>query len=103
MAAKSAVEHAEVGGAGRVMLLSHAQPARGAFSSRPGLDGNHHLVGESTTVDDCRVVTVEGAAHDQLVVYEEGRSDSHPEADALVHVQLTCGLACYGANRWLRH
>jgi hypothetical protein len=33
------------------------------------------------------------AAHDQPVVDEEGRSDSHPEADALVHVQLTCGLA----------
>jgi hypothetical protein len=34
------------------------------------------------------------AAHDQLVVYEEGRDDGHPEADALVHAQLTCGLAC---------
>jgi hypothetical protein len=34
------------------------------------------------------------AAHDQLAVYEEGRGDDHPEADALVHVQLTCGLAC---------
>jgi hypothetical protein len=36
---------------------------------------------------------IEGAAHDQLVGYGEGRSDNHPEADALVHVQLTCGLA----------
>jgi hypothetical protein len=85
------------------MLLWHAQPARGAFSSRSGLDGNHHLAEEATTVNDCRVTTAEGAAHDQLVVYEEGRSDSHPEADALVHVQLTCGLAYYGANRLLRH
>jgi hypothetical protein len=33
------------------------------------------------------------AAHNQLAVYEEGRGDDHPEADALVHVQLTCGLA----------
>jgi hypothetical protein len=33
------------------------------------------------------------AAHDQPVVYEEGRSDSHSEADALVHVQLICGPA----------
>jgi hypothetical protein len=40
----------------------------------------------------------EEAAHDQLVAYEEGRSDSHPEADALVHVQLTCGLASYRVN-----
>jgi hypothetical protein len=39
------------------------------------------------------------AAHDQLVVYEEGRDDRHPEADALVHVQLTCGQAYYGVDR----
>ena len=43
-------------------------------------------------------MTQEGAAHDQLVVYEEGRGDSHPEADALVHVQLTCGLVDYRVN-----
>jgi hypothetical protein len=35
----------------------------------------------------------EGAAHNQPDVCEEGRSVDHPEADALVHVQLTCGLA----------
>ena len=34
----------------------------------------------------------EGAAHDQPGVYEEGRSDNHSEADALVHAQLICGL-----------
>ena len=34
-----------------------------------------------------------GAAHDQLVVCEEGRGDGYPEADALVYVQLICGLA----------
>ena len=34
-----------------------------------------------------------GAAHDQPAVYEEGRGEGHPEADALVHVQLICGLA----------
>jgi hypothetical protein len=39
-----------------------------------------------------------GAAHNQLVVYEEGRGDSHPEADALVHVQPICGLASYHVN-----
>jgi hypothetical protein len=33
-----------------------------------------------------------GIAHDQLVVLEEGQGGGHPEADALVHVQLTCGL-----------
>ena len=38
---------------------------------------------------------LEAAAHDQPAVYEEGRSDNHPEADALVHVQLTYGLAYY--------
>lgn len=32
------------------------------------------------------------SAHDQLAVYEEGRGDGHPEADALVHVQLIYGL-----------
>jgi hypothetical protein len=36
---------------------------------------------------------MEEAAHDQPVVYVEGRSDNHSEADALVHVQLICGLA----------
>jgi len=43
-------------------------------------------------------LSLEEAAHDQLVAYEEGRSDNHPEADALVHVQLTCGLASYRVN-----
>jgi hypothetical protein len=43
--------------------------------------------------------SMQEAAHDQPVVYEEGRSDSHPEADALVHVQLTCGLADYRVKR----
>jgi hypothetical protein len=33
------------------------------------------------------------AAHDQPVVYEEGRGNCHPEADALVHVQLIGGPA----------
>jgi hypothetical protein len=47
--------------------------------------------------------SLEEAAHDQPVVYVEGRSDSHPEADALVHVQLTCGLADYGVNRLLQN
>jgi hypothetical protein len=42
----------------------------------------------------------EAAAHDQPAVYEEGRSDNHPEADALVHVQLTCGLAYCRVKRW---
>jgi hypothetical protein len=42
-----------------------------------------------------------GAAHDQPVVCEEGRGDGHPEADALVHVQLICGLA-YAAVEYLR-
>jgi hypothetical protein len=46
-------------------------------------------------------MTMEGAAHNQLAVYEEGRGDCHPEADALVHVQLTCGLANYRVNRLL--
>ena len=46
-------------------------------------------------------VSMEEAAHGQLVAYEEGRSDDHPEADALVHVQLTCGLAKYHVNRLL--
>src|SRR5262245_6857334 len=32
------------------------------------------------------------SAHNQLAVYEEGRGDAHPEADALVHVQLIYGL-----------
>jgi hypothetical protein len=32
------------------------------------------------------------SAHNQLAVYEEGRGDGHPEADALVHVQLIYGL-----------
>ena len=32
-------------------------------------------------------------AHDQLAVIEEGRGDDHPEADALVHVQLHRGQA----------
>ncbi len=44
-------------------------------------------------------MTLEGAAHNQLAVYEEGRGNSHPEADALVHVQLTCGLAAYHITR----
>jgi hypothetical protein len=43
-------------------------------------------------------LSLEETAHDQLVAYEEGRSDSHPEADALVHVQLTCGLASHYVN-----
>ena len=43
---------------------------------------------------------MEGTAHNQLVVYEEGRGGSHPEADALVHVQLICGLVCYRVTRW---
>jgi len=34
-----------------------------------------------------------GAAHDQPAVYEEGRGDSHPEADALVDAQLIDGPA----------
>jgi hypothetical protein len=37
--------------------------------------------------------SIEAAAHNQPDVCEEGRSVDHPEADALVHVQLTCGLA----------
>jgi len=48
-------------------------------------------------------LSLEEAAHDQPVVYVEGRSDNHPEADALVHVQLTCGLANYGVNRLLQN
>ena len=40
-------------------------------------------------------------AHNQLVVYEEGRGDSHPEADALVPVQLICGLVGYHVKRVL--
>ena len=44
---------------------------------------------------------MEGTAHNQLVVYEEGRGGSHPEADALVHVQLICGLVCCRVTRWL--
>jgi hypothetical protein len=46
-------------------------------------------------------IYLRGAAHDQPVVCEEGRGDSHPEADALVHVQLICGLA-YNAVECLR-
>ena len=48
-------------------------------------------------------LSMEEAAHDQPVVYVEGRSDNHPEADALVHVQLTCGLANYRVNRLLQN
>jgi predicted RNA-binding protein with EMAP domain len=48
-------------------------------------------------------MAIEEAAHDQPVVYEEGRSGNHPEADALVHVQLTCGLADYTVNHVLQH
>ena len=35
---------------------------------------------------------LEGTAHDQPGMYEEGRSGNHPEADALVHALLICGL-----------
>jgi hypothetical protein len=42
---------------------------------------------------------MEEAAHGQLVVYAEGRSDNHSEADALVHVQLTRRLADYMVHR----
>ena len=38
------------------------------------------------------------AAHDQPAVYEEGRDDDHPEADALVNVQLICGLVCHAGD-----
>jgi hypothetical protein len=48
-------------------------------------------------------MTERRAAHDQLVVHEEGRDDGHPEADALVHVQLTCGLAYYGVDHLFHH
>jgi hypothetical protein len=48
-------------------------------------------------------MTERRAAHDQLVVHEEGRDDGHPEADALVHVQLTCGLACYSVDHLFHH
>jgi hypothetical protein len=44
---------------------------------------------------------MERAAHNQLVMYEEGRGGSHPEADALVHVQLICGLVGYRVTRCL--
>jgi hypothetical protein len=41
-------------------------------------------------IEEVKKVTV--SAHNQLAVYEEGRGDGHPEADALVHVQLIYGL-----------
>jgi hypothetical protein len=37
-------------------------------------------------------IHLRGPAHDQPAVSEEGRGDGHPEADALVNVQLICGL-----------
>jgi hypothetical protein len=46
-------------------------------------------------------IHLRGPAHDQPAVSEEGRGDGHPEADALVNVQLICGLA-YDAVERLR-
>jgi hypothetical protein len=51
-------------------------------------------------IEEVKKVTV--SAHNQLAVYEEGRGDGHPEADALVHVQLICGLACDAVERLRR-
>jgi hypothetical protein len=68
-------------------------PIRSAFAAHESLDTDDHIVGNLTKSEEKKELPMEGAAHDQLVGYGEGRSDNHPEADALVHVQLTCGLA----------
>jgi hypothetical protein len=59
------------------------------------LDSDDHFMENLSKTEGRVEESLEKTAHDQLVAYEEGRSDSHPEADALVHVQLTCGLANY--------
>jgi hypothetical protein len=67
------------------------------------LDDGNRLVRLLTTNAEKCAIPERGAAHDQLVVYEEGRGDGHPEADALVHVQLTYGLACCRSGSLLRN
>ena len=74
-------------------MFTHMQPTRCAISAHNTLDNGNHFMGNLTKASRQLRMTLEGAAHDQLAVYEEGRGDSHPEADALVDVQLTCGLA----------
>jgi hypothetical protein len=69
-------------------------PIRSACSTHESLDTDDHFMGNLSKSEEEMELPTEGAAHDQLVGYGEGRSDNHPEADALVHVQLTCGLAC---------
>lgn len=64
-----------------------------SVSTRDRLDRDDHFVGILTKVQQGLVRSRKEAAHDQLAVHEEGRGDGHPKADALVHVQLTCGLA----------
>src|SRR5688500_17381362 len=61
-------------------------------SAHNTIDNDDHVMGNLTKYGQQLRMAQEGAAHDQLVVYEEGRGDNHPEADALVHVQLTSGL-----------
>jgi len=65
------------------------------------LDSDDDFMGKLTNLGGTLGVRLARAAHNQLVVYEEGRDDSHPEADALVHVQPICGLASYHINRSL--
>jgi hypothetical protein len=80
-------------------VFTHIRPTHGAVSAHNILDNDDHIMGNLTEADQQLAMTLEGAAHNQLAVYEEGRGDSHPEADALVDVQLTCGLAIYRVAR----
>jgi hypothetical protein len=64
--------------------------ARQALTVDNTLDGNDQFMRILIDLDGIKKVTV--SAHNQLAVYEEGRGDGHPEADALVHVQLIYGL-----------
>jgi hypothetical protein len=73
-----------------------------AFSAHESLDTDDHFMGNLSESEGKMESSMGGAAHGQLVGYGEGRSDNHPEADALVHVQLTCGLAYYRINQLLR-
>ena len=80
-------------------VFAYIRPTRGAVSAHNILDSDDHFMGDLAKYSRQLEMILEGAAHNQLAVYEEGRGDSHPEADALVHVQLTCGLAIYRVAR----
>jgi hypothetical protein len=80
-------------------VFTHIRPTRCAVSAHNTLDNDDHFMGNLAKNSRQQEMTLEGAAHNQLAVYEEGRGNSHPEADALVHVQLTCGLATYRITR----